>query len=135
MLIAIVNGRMVNRSRSSRTSRSSSGVTARSASTTAKVSKQHARLQSDGGAWYVEDMGSKNGTFVNGVRVVRPCRVKEGDRLRLGQTQVVLSKLSSPERLHAPRMQFAEPAAAQVSVAQPSAVRQSRRTRGKNPVF
>jgi hypothetical protein len=87
-----------------------------------KVSKQHARLQSDGSAWYVEDMGSKNGTFVNGVRVVRPCRVKEGDRLRLGQTQVVLSKLSAPEGLHAPRMQVTAPPPPAPAVAAPPPV-------------
>lgn len=50
------------------------------------VSREHARLVQDGGL-FVEDLASRNGTFVNGQRVQR-ARVRPGDRIRLGTTEV-----------------------------------------------
>lgn len=46
------------------------------------VSRRHARLIFRDGAWIVEDLGSLNGTAVNGV-VVGRCALAPGDRLRL----------------------------------------------------
>ena len=60
------------------------------------ASKRHARLRRDGGDWYVEDMGSRNGTFVNNTRVIEPRPVKEGDRLKIGSTIMVVSELNGP---------------------------------------
>ena len=60
------------------------------------VSKRHARLRRDGSHWYVEDMGSRNGTFVNNTRVVEPRPVNEGDRLKIGSTIMVVSELNGP---------------------------------------
>jgi tRNA A-37 threonylcarbamoyl transferase component Bud32 len=48
------------------------------------VSRRHARLVFHGGQWYLEDLDSSNGTFVNGVRIARPAPLLEGDELRLG---------------------------------------------------
>lgn len=42
------------------------------------VSKEHAELQVDGGVLWVRDLGSRNGTFVNGTRVERSA-LREGD--------------------------------------------------------
>ena len=47
------------------------------------VSRQHARLVFRDGGWTVQDLASKNGVTVNGVRVGR-CQLKPGDRLGLG---------------------------------------------------
>ena len=58
-----------------------------------RVSKHHARLQRDGADWFVEDMGSRNGTFINGMRVDRPLRVREGDKLELGSAQMIISRI------------------------------------------
>ena len=50
------------------------------------VSRRHARLFRDGQGdrWRVEDLGSGNGTFLNGKRVESPTALKTGDRLKFG---------------------------------------------------
>ncbi len=50
----------------------------------ATVSRQHARIVIRGGEVLVEDLGSKNGTFLCGVRIDRPTPLKDGDALQLG---------------------------------------------------
>jgi hypothetical protein len=47
------------------------------------VSRRHARLLCRGGAWVIQDLGSTNGTIVNGMAVGR-CQLRPGDRLELG---------------------------------------------------
>ena len=55
------------------------------------VSQVHARIfRRDGSVW-VEDLGSTNGTFLNGTRVGPPLAMQVGDRLRVGQTILELS--------------------------------------------
>jgi diguanylate cyclase (GGDEF)-like protein len=49
------------------------------------VSRRHARLiREQEGEWFVEDLGSTNGTFVNDVRITRS-RLKDGDQIRIGE--------------------------------------------------
>jgi len=49
------------------------------------VSRQHARLYLDTNTnWWVEDMGSTNGTFVNEVRCTRPEQLVDSDQVRFG---------------------------------------------------
>jgi two-component system, cell cycle response regulator len=48
------------------------------------VSRQHARLYQDDDMWWVEDLGSTNGTFVNEHRCVAPQRLTDSDQLRFG---------------------------------------------------
>ncbi len=50
------------------------------------VSGQHARLTRHGGALYVEDTGSTNGTYVNDSRAVGATLLRSGDRVRVGST-------------------------------------------------
>lgn len=47
------------------------------------VSRHHARLRWEAGQYVLEDLGSKNGVFVNGQRVVRPRPLRDGDRIQL----------------------------------------------------
>jgi predicted component of type VI protein secretion system len=55
----------------------------------AEVSRKHARLTFQGGKYVLEDLGSTNGTFVNGQRLVSPAVLKSGDVVSLGE-QIVL---------------------------------------------
>jgi len=48
------------------------------------VSRRHARLTVAGDRATVDDLGSKNGTFVNDAAIVSSTALKDGDRLRLG---------------------------------------------------
>ena len=61
------------------------------------VSAQHCRLEPDGRGLVVRDLGSTNGTFVQGVRVTR-ARVSAGSLLRVGRTdlRVVASSEDAP---------------------------------------
>jgi pSer/pThr/pTyr-binding forkhead associated (FHA) protein len=59
-------------------------------STDTFVSAFHARLFGKDGAWFVEDMGSTNGTFLNKERVTAPTEVKTGDRVMVGKTTLEL---------------------------------------------
>lgn len=54
-----------------------------------EVSRAHALLEQVGGAWTVEDRGSSNGTLVNAVRINRPHVLRDGDVVRIGQTQLI----------------------------------------------
>ena len=50
------------------------------------VSTVHARLFRRGDDLFVEDLGSRNGTFVNGEQVTAATRLRRGDRVQFGQT-------------------------------------------------
>ena len=49
------------------------------------ISRRHAALRIEGETAVVEDLGSRNGTFVNGTRVEDPQRLREGDSLQIGR--------------------------------------------------
>jgi DNA-binding winged helix-turn-helix (wHTH) protein len=55
----------------------------------ARVSRHHARIVVRGGRATVEDLGSKNGTFVRGARIANPTRLKAGDEIRIGPFTLV----------------------------------------------
>ena len=65
------------------------------------LSRHHARLDLRDGLPYVEDLGSLNGTFVNGQRIALPHLLREGDEVRLGQVSL---QLGTPSR--GPRVQI-----------------------------
>jgi hypothetical protein len=56
------------------------------------VSQVHARLYARNGAWYVEDLGSTNGTLLNDRRVEAPVEVHAGDVLKIGKTVLELRR-------------------------------------------
>ena len=56
------------------------------------VSQQHARIFGKGDKWYVEDLGSTNGTFVNDQKLAAPAQVEPGDKVRVGTTVLELRR-------------------------------------------
>ncbi|WP_092198622.1 FHA domain-containing protein FhaB/FipA [Blastococcus tunisiensis] len=54
------------------------------------ASSRHARLTNRGGQWYVEDLGSTNGTYLDQQRVQGPLLVGPGQPIRIGQTALEL---------------------------------------------
>ncbi|MBD1938582.1 FHA domain-containing protein [Microcoleus sp. FACHB-68] len=60
------------------------------------ISRNHAMLQRmENGEFYLIDLGSRNGSFVNGRRVSIPVTLQNGDRLTFGQTELAFSCQSS----------------------------------------
>ncbi|MEV5000496.1 FHA domain-containing protein FhaB/FipA [Nocardioides sp. LML1-1-1.1] len=56
------------------------------------VSTRHARIVSSGGQWYVEDLGSTNGTYLGSQRLTQPVPIGLGSQVRIGKTIVELRK-------------------------------------------
>jgi pSer/pThr/pTyr-binding forkhead associated (FHA) protein len=56
------------------------------------VSTRHARIASSGEQWFVEDLGSTNGTYVGAARITQPTTVAIGTRIRIGKTILELRK-------------------------------------------
>jgi phosphoserine phosphatase RsbU/P len=55
----------------------------------AGLSRQHLAFETDGRAWYVKDLASKNGTVLNGTRVTDKSLLKPGDRIMAGHLIMV----------------------------------------------
>ena len=56
------------------------------------VSTRHARFVPHGEDWYVEDLGSTNGTYIGSQRITTPMVVSTGVQVRLGKTIAELKK-------------------------------------------
>src|SRR4028118_1515679 len=60
------------------------------------LSRKHAEILAVGAAWVLKDLGSANGTYLNGSRVERDELLKTGDRIRLGDTEIVFETAARP---------------------------------------
>jgi pSer/pThr/pTyr-binding forkhead associated (FHA) protein len=63
----------------------------------AEVSRQHARITRTPGGYVLEDLGSTNGTFVNGERLTTPRVLNPGDLIALGENVSLTFDASKPE--------------------------------------
>jgi hypothetical protein len=63
----------------------------------AEMSRQHARLTRTPGGYVLEDLGSTNGTFVNGERLMAPRVLNPGDLVGMGETVTMTFDAVSPE--------------------------------------
>ncbi|MEP0806409.1 MAG: FHA domain-containing protein [Chloroflexota bacterium] len=85
----------------------------------AEVSRRHARLTFQGGKYVLEDLGSTNGTFVNGQRLAGPRVLKAGEVVSLGEQIVLVYEVTTND----PGATMVSPrAAAAPSLSRPAAV-------------
>ncbi|MGO9956108.1 MAG: FHA domain-containing protein [Solirubrobacteraceae bacterium] len=83
-----------------------------------EISRSHARVTLEpSGFCAVEDLGSTNGTFVNGLRISSPQTLSEGDSIEIGATTLVVRDLPIPANA-----QTIEPAAPQPTLVPGGAV-------------
>ncbi len=61
----------------------------------AESSRRHARISWQGGQYVIEDLGSTNGTFVNGIQLTAPQVLRPGDSIGIGQTAMVFQSVGA----------------------------------------
>jgi hypothetical protein len=83
-----------------------------------RVSRRHATVVYESGDWVLTDLGSANGTSLNGVPIMSPQVLQEGDTISLGDTELVFQ--------HAPGVAPLQPAARPAPRAAPAAPPQAR---------
>ena len=79
-----------------------------------EVSRQHARVSWQAGTYVLEDLGSTNGTFLNGMQIAGQRPLRPGDSIGLGQTILVLQPQAAAEPtapMPAPRPAVVQPPA------------------------
>ena len=62
-----------------------------------RVSRQHARLARNGEDWTLEDLGSNNGTFINGVRLQQPTPIRAEDEITIANNRIRVEARDSTE--------------------------------------
>jgi len=63
------------------------------------VSAHHARLAFQEGQWWLEDLGSRNGTAVNGIPLEGPLVVTYGDQITFGRIECLLEALEVEDNI------------------------------------
>ena len=56
------------------------------------ASARHAKLDVEDGDWWIEDLGSTNGTLVNGVRIQKREKLRPGDEIAIGRVALRLER-------------------------------------------
>lgn len=68
-----------------------------------RVSRRHAIVHAQGQSeFWLVDHGSRNGTYVNDRRVLQPCRLRDGDRIRIGPFVLTFRQAGEPGDASAP---------------------------------
>lgn len=67
------------------------------------VSRRHAEIREENGAWLLRDLGSSNGTFLNGQRVTTEQPLRPGDEISFGKFSILFERvLGDPVTAEAP---------------------------------
>lgn len=74
-----------------------------------EISRRHARIAQSGSGYTVEDLGSRNGTFLNGHRIEKAEMLGVGDEIQVGNTTLIVQVGAIPDA--PPPTQEAPPAA------------------------
>jgi len=81
------------------------------------VSRQHAQIVRAGDQWHLEDLGSMNGTFLNGQKVQGRAQLNEGDRIQLYKINLVFFLEPPEDTDDLKKTQLAEPETPVIEVA------------------
>ncbi len=78
-----------------------------------EISRSHARLSVDASGFVaIEDLGSTNGTYVNGLRITSPQTVSEGDTIEVGATTLIVKEVPTSEQAPPPAADADQPTVA-----------------------
>lgn len=58
-----------------------------------RTSKLHCAIISNAGKLYLKDMGSRNGTYLNGKKITKPIVLQKEDIIGIGETQIEIKKV------------------------------------------
>ena len=61
------------------------------------ISKNHARIEKKHNEYYIEDLNSSNGTFINNEQIFNPIRLEHGDTITMGQISFIFVNEASRE--------------------------------------
>src|SRR5689334_24495523 len=89
----------------------------------AEVSRKHSRLTFQGGKYVLEDLGSTNGTFVNGQRLAGPRVLKAGEVVQFGEQIMLVFEVTSMDAgatMVSPRVAAAVPSVPRPSTPPPA---------------
>jgi pSer/pThr/pTyr-binding forkhead associated (FHA) protein len=53
------------------------------------ISRENSRIRREGRHWFVEDLGSTNGTYLNGERILTPMNLRDGDSIKVGDVTFI----------------------------------------------
>lgn len=67
-----------------------------------RISKRHALIKHEANDWIIEDLGSKNGTTVNGEQLEKPCRIDDGYMVSFGPMEFEFTTQQPPNESFAP---------------------------------
>lgn len=67
-----------------------------------KASRHHAQIVLGEGQWVIEDLGSANGTYINNAPITTATALKSGDRITIGETDLVFTDPARPVEKTAP---------------------------------
>src|SRR5580658_9376203 len=63
------------------------------------VSRRHATITRKADGFELADLGSTNGTFINGRRLTEPVALKSGDQIKFGSVRFAFNPQSAPRRI------------------------------------
>jgi pSer/pThr/pTyr-binding forkhead associated (FHA) protein len=79
-----------------------------------QVSRRHLALRPAGSDLHVEDLGSSNGTFVNGYRIDQPVSAADGDVVQIGSSELIVQASTPEEEPASPAAPAADSSAAEI---------------------
>lgn len=62
------------------------------------VSREHARIMNKGGVYYIDDLGSKNGTYINGSMVTWRSGLNDNDEITIGKYTLVFKETAKGKK-------------------------------------